>query len=133
MYIHVYRLAEKFQSEEQSPPVPVLVVTKDTGRELLRLVKENPRNVFVKVDQLSLHDVVERGGEGHGRVKGHRSTVEDMSVEIQCRCTCMYMYIHKYPNPPQIILALKAILRLSSFYFSKPLRLSTCIYRNVHV
>jgi hypothetical protein len=59
---NTFRLAEKFQSEEQSPPVPVLVVTKDTGRELLRLVKENPRNVFVKVDQLSLHDVVERGG-----------------------------------------------------------------------
>ena len=66
-YIHVYtctcRLVEKFQSEEQSPPVPVLVVTKDTGRELLRLVRENPREVFVKVDQLSLHDIVERGGE----------------------------------------------------------------------
>ena len=93
---NVYRLAEKFQSEEQSPPVPVLVVTKDTGRELLRLVKENPRNVFVKVDQLSLHDVVERGGEGHGRVKGHRSTVEDMSVEIDVHaCTCIYQTHHK--------------------------------------
>ena len=56
------RLLEKFQSEEQSPPVPVLVVAKETGMELLRLVGEHPRDVHVKVDKLSCQDVLERGG-----------------------------------------------------------------------
>ena len=58
-----HRLADKFKSEDQSPPVPVLVVTRETGRQLLRLVEQNPREVYMKVDRLSLQDVVERGGE----------------------------------------------------------------------
>ena len=44
-----YELSEKFHTEDQSPPVPMLVVTQETGRELLRLVQENPREVEVKV------------------------------------------------------------------------------------
>ena len=44
-----YQLSEKFLSEEQSPPVPVLLVTQETGRELLRLVKENTREVEAKI------------------------------------------------------------------------------------
>ena len=63
MYTYISRLSEKYQSEEQSPPVPVLVVTRETGNELLRLLAENPREVFVKVDQLSLQDVLEKDGE----------------------------------------------------------------------
>jgi hypothetical protein len=58
-----FRLADKFKSEDQRPPVPVLVVTRETGRQLLRLVEQNPREVYMKVDRLSLQDVVERGGE----------------------------------------------------------------------
>ena len=45
-----FRLSEKFDSEDQIPPVPVLVVTKETGRELLKLVEANPREVEVKVE-----------------------------------------------------------------------------------
>ena len=67
-------MAEKFQSEGQSPPVPVLVVTSETGQELKRLVRENPREMYVKVDRLSLHEVVERGGENGLQ---HRSSVSD--------------------------------------------------------
>ena len=112
MYIvYTCRLAEKLQSEEQSPPVPVLVVTKDTGRELLRLVRENPREVFVKVDQLFLHDIVERGGEGYGRVKGHGECtsvmykymyVQYIHVHVCSRiCVHVYtIYVHVYALNP---------------------------------
>ena len=62
---------------DQTPPVPVLVVTRETGRELLRLVTENPREVFVKVDQLCLQDVVEREGKRRGKVKGHRAFLQN--------------------------------------------------------
>lgn len=41
----------------------MLVVTSETGQELKRLVRENPREMYIKIDQLSLHEVVERGGE----------------------------------------------------------------------
>ena len=40
-----YRLSEKFLSEEQSSPVPVILVTNETGLELLKLLHENPRDV----------------------------------------------------------------------------------------
>ena len=43
--------------------MPVLVVTRETGNQLLKLVEQNPREVYMKVDRLSLQDVVERGGE----------------------------------------------------------------------
>ena len=45
-----YDLGKKFNLEEQGSPVPMLVVTKETGKELLRLVEENPRKVTVKVE-----------------------------------------------------------------------------------
>ena len=45
-----YDLGKKFNSEEQGSPVPMVVVTKETGKELLRLVEENPRKVTVKVE-----------------------------------------------------------------------------------
>ena len=45
-----YRLSDKFHTEDQSPPVPMLVVTQETGRELLRLVRENPRQMEARVD-----------------------------------------------------------------------------------
>ena len=43
-------LSERLNSEELSAPVPVLVVTRETGAELLRLVGEHPRAVEVKVE-----------------------------------------------------------------------------------
>ena len=58
-----YRLSDKFHTEAQSPPVPMLVVTQETGRELLRLVRENPREVKIKIDQLSQEDHIEKGGK----------------------------------------------------------------------
>ena len=58
-----YRLSDKFHTEDQSPPVPMLVVTQETGRELLRLVQENPREVKIKIDQLSQEDQIEKGGK----------------------------------------------------------------------
>ena len=45
-----FTLAEKFQSEEYSPPVPVLVVTKETGSELLRIMEENPREMEARIE-----------------------------------------------------------------------------------
>ena len=59
---------DKFKSEGPPPPVPVLVVTRETGRELIRLVETHPREVYMKVDQLSMRDVLERGGEGAGQL-----------------------------------------------------------------
>ena len=41
-----YELSEKFVSEEgEMPPVPVILVTNETGSRLLRLLEENPRDV----------------------------------------------------------------------------------------
>ena len=37
-------------STEQVPPVPVLVVTRETGRELVRLVETHPREVEGRVE-----------------------------------------------------------------------------------
>ena len=45
-----YDLSKKFNSEEQGSPVPMLVVTKEAGRELLRLVQENARAIEASVD-----------------------------------------------------------------------------------
>ena len=45
-----YDLSKKFNSEEQGSPVPMLVVTKEAGRELLRLVQENTRAIEASVD-----------------------------------------------------------------------------------
>ena len=59
---------DKFKSEGPPPPVPVLVVTRETGMELVRLVETHPREVYMKVDQLSMRDVLERGGEGAGQL-----------------------------------------------------------------
>ena len=44
-----YELSMKFRSSEESPPVPLFVVTRETGAELLRLVGEYPRAVEVRV------------------------------------------------------------------------------------
>lgn len=41
-----YHLSEKFVSAEgEIPPVPVILVTNETGLELARLLEENPRDV----------------------------------------------------------------------------------------
>ena len=45
-----YDLSKKFNSEEQGSPVPMLVVTKEAGQELLRLVQENTRAIEASVD-----------------------------------------------------------------------------------
>lgn len=45
-----YELTKKFSSEEQGSPVPMVVVTKKSGKELLRLVEENARSVEARVD-----------------------------------------------------------------------------------
>ena len=44
-----YRLPERLLSEQQTPPVPTLLVTKETGRELLQLIRDHPRTVETKV------------------------------------------------------------------------------------
>ena len=44
-----YELSMKFRSNEESPPVPLLLVTRETGTELLNLVGEWPRAVEVRV------------------------------------------------------------------------------------
>ena len=44
------RLSERLVSTEQVPPVPVLVVTRETGRELVRLVETHPREVEGRVE-----------------------------------------------------------------------------------
>ena len=44
-----YELSAKFQSEEQCSPVPMLLVTQETGRELLRLVGDHQREVEARV------------------------------------------------------------------------------------
>ena len=46
-----YDLSKKFSSsEEQGCPVPMLVVTRETGREIARLVQENVRAIEARVD-----------------------------------------------------------------------------------
>ena len=45
-----YTLPARFYSEEQTPPVPMLVVTKETGEKLMQLVEYNPRAVEAKVE-----------------------------------------------------------------------------------
>ena len=44
-----YALTSKFHSEEQTPPVPMLVVTKETGGKLMQIVDDNLRAVEAKV------------------------------------------------------------------------------------
>ena len=44
-----YALTSKFHSEEQTPPVPMLVVTKETGGKLMQIVDDNLRAVEVKI------------------------------------------------------------------------------------
>ena len=44
-----YELSMKFRASEECPPVPLLVVTRETGAELARLVQEHPRVVEVRV------------------------------------------------------------------------------------
>ena len=56
-----YTLSSKFHSEEQTPPVPMLVVTKETGKKILHLVEDHPRDVQIKIDQL-FPEQVEIGG-----------------------------------------------------------------------
>ena len=41
-----YRLSERFLSDEgETPPVPVVLVTNETGSQLVRLLEESPRDV----------------------------------------------------------------------------------------
>ena len=52
-YIHTTcncRLWEKFECSDQTPPVPVLVVAEETGKELVALINEHPRYVEGRVD-----------------------------------------------------------------------------------
>lgn len=44
------QLAEKFVAEGQSAPIPVLVVSADTGRSIVRLVEGNPREVEARIE-----------------------------------------------------------------------------------
>ena len=44
------QLAEKFVFEGQSSPIPVLVVSADTGRSILKLMEGNLRGVEARVD-----------------------------------------------------------------------------------
>ena len=45
-----YKLSKKFRSEEQGSPVPMVIVTQKSGKELLRLVGENARAVEARLD-----------------------------------------------------------------------------------
>ena len=43
---NTFRLSEKFVTAEgESPPVPVILVTNETGSQLARLLEDNPRDV----------------------------------------------------------------------------------------
>ena len=44
-----YRLPGKSQPNEQGPPIPVLVVTREIGEKLLGLVRDNPRAVEARM------------------------------------------------------------------------------------
>ena len=49
-----FRLSEKFVSGEgESPPVPVILVTNETGLQLAKLLEENPRDVKAVVHTMS--------------------------------------------------------------------------------
>ena len=45
-----YQLLEKFESEGQSLPAPVLVVSAETGKKLLKMMEQNPREVEMRVE-----------------------------------------------------------------------------------
>ena len=45
-----FDLSKKFGSEEDGCPVPMLVVTRETGREIARLIRENARAIEARVD-----------------------------------------------------------------------------------
>ena len=44
-----YQLSEKFLFNGETPPVPVILVTNETGSELLQFLRENPRDTEVTV------------------------------------------------------------------------------------
>ena len=107
-----YTLTGKFHSEEQTPPVPMLVVTKETGGKLLQLVEDHPRDVQIKIDQL-LPEQVEIGGivtAGHFRAQKiyclHALDIHvslDSSLEVYTipelhasTCCSLGAYIHMY-------------------------------------
>ena len=84
-----YRLSDKFHTEDQSPPVPMLVVTQETGRELLRLVRENPREVEVKV-------VLPQSLPQSLPLRTHSSMSGMQSIYMYMYMYIIYMYIHVY-------------------------------------
>ena len=77
---------------EQCPPVPVLVVTRETGAELLALVREHPRCVEVKVElsagaTASTHSSwAEVAGTMYMYIV--HVHVLYMYIHIQCTCIC---------------------------------------------
>ena len=66
-------LSMKFRSSEESPPVPLLVVTSETGAELLKLVEEHTLAVEVRV---GVSD----------RVSGRPQSLE-LDKRESCKCT----------------------------------------------
>ena len=56
-----YDLDEKFTTQERDVPVPVLLVKKKAGEELLRMVERYARNIEANIER-------EKDGEGEGKL-----------------------------------------------------------------
>ena len=91
-----YRLSDKFHTEDQSPPVSMLVVTQETGRELLRLVRENPREVEVKVE-ISFRGLSTPNMLSSPNTPDHSMSISCMYIPVHVHVhVYMYMYVYMY-------------------------------------
>ena len=76
-----FRLSEKFVSGEgESPPVPVILVTNETGSRLARLLEENPRDVKAVVHTQS------------------RETASPSLISDPQPCECFKIYFFEHIN-----------------------------------
>ena len=76
-----FTFSKKFHSEEQAPPVPVVMVTKETGMELLKLSRENFREVEARV---------ELSPDKNAQPISSPSTPSSWAGTCTCTCTCVY-------------------------------------------
>ena len=84
-----FTFSKKFHSEEQAPPVPVVMVTKETGMELLKLSRENFREVEARV---------ELSPDKNAQPISSPSTPSSWAGTCTCTCVCMCIYMYMYMN-----------------------------------
>ena len=92
-----YELSEKFVSEEgEMPPVPVILVTNETGSRLLRLLEENPRDVEAVIHSQTPPSHSQTPPSQRQEALPSHCMFGRYTVYITCApkpaCACIYMY-----------------------------------------